>query len=406
MDKHNSPNKIKIPVGALEIGMYVSELDKSWLESSFIYQGLMVETVDDIRLLEEECTFVWIDPVREQHSESRLTFKPPKKSQARYINKVSMPHEYDKSHDIFNVARDRTHSIMSDVALKGIIDSQKAKEVVESCLDSILRNPNAMLWMSKVRESNSYTAEHSLNVCILSIAFGRQLNMDEGELFSLGLCGLLHDVGKLRVPNEVLNKPSKLTPKEWKQMQAHVSIGRKLLMASTGIGYTVDVAYNHHERIDGTGYPRQLTGDKISQLTKIISLTDSFDAMTAERCYSKAMTPSAAVREIYKGRGTQFDDALTLKFIKSIGLYPPGTVVELHNGYLGLVMERSQKYQRLPKVLVLQDKQKKELKKKVIDLTLIEYGKLEKEFLIRQDHPDGYSNIRVADYQHFIPTLV
>ena len=406
IDHHN--NRVKIPVAQLELGMYVAELDKDWLESPFVYQGFIIENHNDISLLEKECDFVWIEPVTETTTQDpdRLTFTPETKQRPRYINKLTMPDEYKDSHHIFNVARKRTKTILTDVSLNGIIDTKKAKEVVESCIGSILRNPDAMLWMSKVRESNNYTAEHCLNVCILAIAFGRQLNLDEEELFSLGMCGLLHDVGKMRVPNDVLNKKEKLTPKEWKQMQAHVSHGRKLLMSSTGIGYTVDVAYNHHERIDGTGYPKQLPGEKLSKYTKIISITDSFDAMTAERCYSKAMTASAAVKEIYKGRGTQFDDALALKFIKLIGLYPPGTIVELANGTMGIVLERSQKYQQLPKVLLLKNDKKEKIKKKLIDLEQIEQGKLARDFLIKQDYADGHDDIYVADYQHFIQTLV
>lgn len=178
-----------------------------------------------------------------------------------------------------------------------------------------------------------------------------------------------------------------------------------MLMSSPDIGQTVDVAYSHHERIDGTGYPRGLDGSRISVYTKIISLADSFDAMTAERCYSKAMTPSAAVKEIYKNRGTQFDDRLALQFIKAIGVYPPGTVVEMANGCLGLVLERSQKYQHLPKVLWLKDDKHQSVRKKLLDLSLIEQDKLDKDFLIQHDHPDGYAGIYIDDYKHFIVTL-
>jgi len=407
MNSNHHKDRIKIPVAQLELGMYVAELDKDWLDSPFMYQGFIIENHRDISLLEKECEFVWIEPVADPTptDTGRLNFTPENQHRPRYINKLTMPDEYKDSHQIFKVARERTKSFLTDVSLNGMIDTQQAQKVVSSCIDSILRNPDAMLWMSKVRESNNYTAEHCLNVCVLAIAFGRQLNLDEEELFSLGMCGLLHDVGKMLVPNEVLNKKEKLTTKEWKQMQAHVHHGRKLLMSSTGIGYTVDVAYNHHERIDGSGYPNQIPGDKLSKHTKIISITDCFDAMTAERCYSKAMTPSAAVKEIYKGRGTQFDEALALKFIKLIGLYPPGTIVEMVNGYMGIVLERNQKYQQLPKVLLLKDEKKSKIKKQLIDLELIEQGKLARDYLIKQDYADGHDNIYIADYQHFIQTL-
>jgi HD-GYP domain-containing protein (c-di-GMP phosphodiesterase class II) len=262
-----------------------------------------------------------------------------------------------------------------------------------------------MLWMSRIREVASYTADHCLNVCILCVAFGRHLGYEKDELFALGMCGLLHDVGKMRVPETVLNNPNKLSNKEWKQMQAHVIFGRNLLMESPGIGQSVDVAYNHHERIDGKGYPRGLDGSQLSDFTKIVSLADSFDAMTANRIYSKAMTSSAAVKEIYASRGTQFDERLALQFIKMIGLYPPATIVELANGCLGVVVERNQKYHRLPKILLLKDASGNEVKQELVDLSLIERGSMDSAFLIKSDHHDGYEGINVADYKECIISL-
>lgn len=400
---------IKIPVSGIEIGMNVVQLDKDWLESSFLYQGFIIESHDDIRLLEEECQHVWIEPVTERKSRKKgerlQVLNNEKNKKTRYINKLSMSREYEKSYEGFKTSRRKTKTILDEVVFSDVINVKAAKEAVETCLESIVRNPNAMLWMSRVREVASYTADHSLNVCILCIAFGRQLGYSRDELFTLGISGLLHDVGKMRVPDSVLNKPGKLSSKEWKQMQAHVIFGRNLLMESPDIGQSVDVAYTHHERIDGKGYPKGLVGSQISQYAKIVSLADSFDAMTANRIYSKSMTPSAAVKEIYANRGTQFDEKLALQFIKIIGLYPPGTVVELVNGYLGIVLERSQKYQRLPKVLLLKNTSGNNVRKELIDLSLIEQGKMDRSFLIKSDHHDGYEGLNVADYQHFIISL-
>jgi HD-GYP domain-containing protein (c-di-GMP phosphodiesterase class II) len=401
-----NPKAIKVPVGVLEIGMYVSQLDKDWLESPFLYQGFLIESTEDIRLLEDECEFVWVDPVESNDAkEERHTLKKPKNSPKRYINKVSMPREFERSDRIFQASRQRTKTLLDDVALNGVINTEEAKKTVNHCLESILRNPNAMLWMSKMRDVDTYTSDHSLNVCILAISFGQHLGFTEDELFSLGMCGLLHDVGKMRIPNEVINKAGKLTPKEWKQMQSHVILGRNLLMTTTGIGQSVDVAHSHHERVDGKGYPRGLKGAQISQYAKIISLADSFDAMTAERCYSKPMTASAAVKEIYKNRGTQFDETLALKFIKTIGLYPPGSIVELANGFAGLVLERNQKYQHLPIVLLLKNNNDEWCEKKQVDLSLIKTEKLPKHYLIKADHADGYRGINMADYKDFIASL-
>lgn len=215
---------VKISVAGLQIGMYVSQLDKDWLDSPFLYQGFMIESQEDIQLLEQECEYVWIEPAEEICNKGRPEpLKTIEKQKARYINKLSMPQEYEKSSSAFRISRQKTKSILDEAVLGDAINTQAAKDVVETCLESILRNPNAMLWMTKVRNANQYTADHSLNVCVLAIAFGRQLELSEEELFSLGMCGLLHDVGKMRIPDEVLNKASKLSDKEWKQIQAHAT---------------------------------------------------------------------------------------------------------------------------------------------------------------------------------------
>lgn len=411
MNSSSDPNSklTKIHVSGLAIGMNVVKLDKDWLESSFLYQGFIVQNGEDIRLLEEECLHVWIEPVvvspTIDKNQSLHVLNKQLNQKTRYINKLSMTHEYEKSYEAFKSSRRKTKSIFDKIAFSDVINIKEAKEAVETCLDSIIRNPNAMLWMSRIREAESYTADHSLNVCILCITFGRYLGYDKDELFALGMCGLLHDVGKMRVPETVLNKASKLSDKEWKVMQAHVIFGRNLLMSSPGIGESVDVAYSHHERVDGNGYPRGLDGTQLSVYTKIVSIVDSFDAMTAERSYSKAITSSAAVKEIYRCRGTQFDETLALQFIEIVGMYPPATVVELSNGYLGIVLERSQKFQRLPKVLLLLDAAGNKVKKQIIDLSLIEKGTMSRSFLIKGDHRDGYKGLRVADYQDFIMSL-
>jgi HD-GYP domain-containing protein (c-di-GMP phosphodiesterase class II) len=400
---------MKIHVSGLAIGMNVVELDKDWLESSFLYQGFIIQNTEDIRSLEAQCQYVWIEPValtgsRHKH-EPLHTLNNQPNQKTRYINKLSMTNEYEKSYDAFKSSRRKTKSILDQITFSDAINLKDVKETVEACLDSIVRNPNAMLWMSRIREAESYTADHSLNVCILCITFGRHLGFDKEELFALGICGLLHDVGKLRVPTSVLNKASRLSEKEWRVMQAHVTFGRNLLMSSPSMGQTVDVAYSHHERIDGKGYPRGLIGSQISVYTKIVSIVDSFDAMTAERRYSKATTSSAAVKEIYRCRGAQFDEKLALQFIEIVGMYPPGSVVELSNGCVGIVLERNQKFQRLPKVLLLQDAAGSDVKKEVIDLTRIEKGSLSRSFLIKADHLDGYKGVKVVDYQHFITSL-
>lgn len=392
---------IKVPVADLRVGMFVSRLDRDWLETPFLIQGFLLESQEDIDTVAEYCQHVWIDAVQPvwvpPHERGSIA---PARSKTTYINKISARDEHRQAADVFRQARRITKTLVDDIRLGGVINNEQAKETVRSCVDSILRNPDALLWMTKIRSQDNYTAEHCLNVCILAIAFGRHLGMSEAELEKLGLCGLLHDVGKMRVPDEVLNKPGKLTEKEWKQMRSHVIHGRNLLLASPGIANAaVDVAYSHHERMDGKGYPRKLTSAGISEFSRIISIVDAYDAMTAARCYAPAIPTTQALKIIYQDRGTHFDERLALAFIKSVGLYPPGSMVELKNGFVGLVLEGNKRYRHLPKVILLRRGGEPLAQEKIIDLEQVEKGGLGKEFLIRDTLPDGTHGIFVREYR-------
>ena len=214
------------------------------------------------------------------------------------------------------------------------------------------------------------------------------------------MCGLLHDVGKMKVPDDVLNKPGRLTDEEFKIIQSHTEHGRDLLMAAgSDSARAVEAAWCHHERVDGSGYPRGLKGNEISRTAKIIAIVDAFDAMTAERCYKPSMSPTEALKIMYDSRGQHFDSDLVDQFIQTVGLYPPGTVVELIGGQAGLVIEANPNFKHLPKVIVLRDQLKQPIEEQVVDLSMVQKGKLGKEFLIRNAHVDGAFGISVRQYQ-------
>lgn len=392
----------KIHVSELRVGMFVSKLDRDWLETPFLVQGFMIERPEDIDTVAEHAEYVWVDAVRPEWvpPEQRATLQSALPERKTYINKVSAREEHGHAIKVFRHARQLTKTLVDDIRLGGTIDTEQAKVTVRGCVDSILRNPDALLWMTKIRDEDEYTAEHCLNVCILAIAFGRHLGLPETELEKLGLCGLLHDVGKMRVPPDVLNKAGALTPKEFNMIRAHTVHGRNLLLSTPGIfEVVVDVAYSHHERMDGKGYPRKLPQEKISRYARIIALVDAYDAMTADRCYSQAIPTTQALKNIYKDRGTHFDEKLALEFIKSVGLYPPGTIVQLRNEMVGIVLEISQKYRHLPKVILLKKGEEPLAQEKVVNLADVERGQLERDFLIKRALKDGTYGISVAQYR-------
>ena len=399
----SSPYEKKIHVADLRTGMYVCRLDRDWLDTPFIMQGFLIEDREDIEIVGEYCEFVYVDtrasgkgggPSSGLGTASAVRHRPIE-------NQADVESEHKQMYKTFREARSVTKDMLENIRLGAAIDTNQAKDTVNECVQSVIRHPDALMWMSRIRQQREYTAEHCLNVCILAIAFGRQLGFAEEELQNIGMCGLLHDVGKMRVPQEIVDKPGALTTKESRMMKAHTVHGRNLLMSSSGVyGGAIDVAYSHHERIDGEGYPRKLPGAGISYYSKIISLVDAYDAMTADRCYDTAKTSTQALKIIYAEKGKQFDEELSLKFIQTIGLYPAGSMVELYNGEVGIIIEANQKFRHLPRVIVVLDENKKPVaKEKVVDLSLIESGDLPKRYLIKQVWKDGSFGVQIREYQ-------
>ena len=397
-----SDTTVKVHVSELRVGMYISKLDREWLDTPFLMQGFYIESVDDVNTVCQYCENVWVDTARKaKANDDTNTPTAFANGNDKYPHQADVYQEHRRSTGFFGQARSLTKSLLDDIQLGGAINTDSAKATVNECVQSVIRHPDALMWMTRLRNESEYTAEHCLNVCILAVAFGRHLGLSEEELQQLGLCGLLHDVGKMRVPPQVLNKPDRLTPKEMRMMMAHTIHGRNLLLSAGNI-YTgaIDVAYSHHERVDGTGYPRKLPGEGISLFSKIIAIVDAYDAMTADRCYQKARTSTDALKVIYQERGKQFDEQLALAFLETVGLYPPGSVVELVSGKIGIVIEASQKYRHLPCVSVILDAEHKRLDKpEMYNLSLIQTEGLSKEYLIRRVHPDGSFGISLREFQ-------
>ncbi|MGE0344300.1 MAG: HD-GYP domain-containing protein, partial [Porticoccaceae bacterium] len=309
--------------------------------------------------------------------------------------------EHEVARQVLDAGRVNVKSLLRSAQMGQMLDTAVAEATVDACVHSILRNPEALLWMSRIKNQNEYTAEHCLNVCVLAIAFGRHLRMTEEELHLLGLCGLLHDVGKMRIPAEILDKPGKLTVEEFEVMKQHTVIGHELLQSQSGQVHALvlDVVLNHHERPDGSGYPRALGGRGISEFARIVSVVDAYDAITSNRCYAPEQPSADAQKIIFENRGTQFDEEVALQFIQAVGPYPPGTLVELRNGMAGIVLAGKPRFRHLPTVLVLRDENKQPMEERTVELDLTDTGELSKEFLIKRTVPDGAFGISLREYR-------
>jgi len=395
----NEINAKQIPVGALEIGMYVSELDRPWSETPFLMQGFLVETFEHIDLVREFCHYVYIDAVQQKYVPPEERSISTTRTEKRYIHKVSIEDESATASGVYKQAKQLTKNVLDEVRLGFAFDADKAKKTVSECLDSILRNPDALMWLGKVRNVDSRVADHSLNVAIVAIAFARYLGLPEEDLKDIGLCGLLHDIGKMKVPPEILNKGNLLNAQEEDVLKGHPLHGRNILMSNRSLfNGATDVAHCHHEHLDGSGYPRGLKEVGISFYTRIISIVDLYDRYTSASANEQAKSSLDALRYLYSKRGTHYDDKLVLQFIQCIGLYPPGSIVELKNGEVGIVISTNYQNRRLPKVLMLLDKDKQQQNKRIMNLGNEKHQGENQECLIKDVLINGCYGIDIAEH--------
>ena len=233
------------------------------------------------------------------------------------------------------------------------VDPRNACQLVEEISDSVTRNPGALISLARLKTADDYTYMHSVAVCALMIALGRQLKIDENLIRRLGIAGLLHDLGKAMMPMDVLNKPGKLTDDEFRLMKSHPEEGYKLLQESSGVDdITLDVVLHHHEKTDGSGYPKCLKDSEISLYAKMGAVCDVYDAITSNRPYKAGWDPAESLRKMAEWTNGHFDAAIFQAFVKSVGIYPIGSLVRLGSGRLGIVVDQSPKSLLTPRIKV------------------------------------------------------
>ncbi len=393
--------EIKIPVQDLREGMFVCGLDRDWLETPFALQGFYVRTREDIEQVRKYCRYVYVIGTGRLQITETVNFESGEligRKPEHYPISGKAEQEWPSVKAISSKARVFVRGMLDDVRLGQSVDSPAARVLVEESVDSVIRHPDAMAFATKLRGQDEYTAEHCMNVCMLAIIFGRKLGLRKQQLVNLGLCGLLHDAGKARIPTEILNKPGRLTDEEFALMKRHSEYGRDLLSEKKDMYHeAIEVAYAHHERPNGTGYPRGLQDEHISLFTRIIAIVDCYDAITNDRVYAKGRPVSEALRILYEQRGEQFDDKLVLAFIQTIGIYHPGMLVELVNGMVAVVVDSAHGPRHLPRILLLLNRDKQPVRERFLDLNTFIQNDLGRNFLIKRTLPDGCYGLQLAE---------
>lgn len=362
--------KYKVHVDDLQQGMFVSELDRPWAETDYLLEGVLIESDDDITSLKRYSQYVFVDTERTHHSIipnlqvlSQKTQVAQQRPGLKTIEEdardaeqeqVAFQKELRQARKIHSQTRGYVDRALEDVRLGNSVDTESAKELVTGITESLTRSPNAMMWLTHMKNRDEYTSIHCMNVCILAVSFGRSIGLAKTELAVLGLGALLHDLGKMKTPPEILNKPGRLTREEFAEMKKHSRYGYDLLAEQGGLPDAVlDIVLHHHERINGAGYPDGLPGDQIDKLVKLVSIVDVYDAITSDRCYHDGIAPYEALKNMYEWVGDNFEKELIEQFIKCLGIYPIGSLVQLNTGQTGIVVSASEKSRLRPIVLLM-----------------------------------------------------
>jgi HD-GYP domain-containing protein (c-di-GMP phosphodiesterase class II) len=415
--------EVKVTIDGLGVGMFVSRLDRPWIKTPFMLEGIAIQSQDDIDELRKYCRFVYVDVeqgptpavehwvLKEKHKYHQSTSKVEKE-----LNKASKSIVTPRKKSAFDVLRRHTYhntrdvmdelssaesaskqlgkgfnTLVSDLSKGRNIDLDVVKSGVADMVDSIMRNPTASVWVSQMRKHDDYAYSRALGSSVWCATFGRHLGLDLENINDLALGGLLLDIGKTKIPPQIINKIGELGPKEAKIIHAHVNIGVKILVQSKG---TVSVnvlqmVATHHERHNGKGYPQGLKGEKMPLYGKIAGIVDTYDAMTSDKPYTTTagLSPHQAISELYKLRDNEFQAELVEQFIQAVGVFPTGSLVELTTGEIGAVTAVNSLRRLRPAVMIILDENKKPLK----DFKHIDLSEVSNDIAIKQGvKPETY----------------
>lgn len=352
--KSTQPHPV-IPVSQLQPGMYVLAIASQTGAMEIAQTGLVTNRQQVDALIRRGVLTVRVDLARSKLPGIEQVVSPSPAHGAGSARPAGSGEGRElKIRRLYQEARELQGKFIRHLKAGEPIDITPLAAVAEEMVDTMFTHGDAMLCLARIRAKDAYLMEHSMNVAILLANFGRYLGLERNVLKELTLGGLLHDVGKIMTPDEVLNKPGKLTDEEFGVMRQHVVHSYDILSNTAGITPTMlEVAANHHERLDGTGYPQRLKGDQLSLYTRMSGIVDVYDAVTADRVYKQGMQPTQAFRVLLKGINQHFDAELVTKFIKCMGVYPVGTLVQLSNQRLAVVMQRNEQQPLKPVVKVI-----------------------------------------------------
>jgi putative nucleotidyltransferase with HDIG domain len=352
----------RIAVTQVRLGMYIQELGGSWIDHPFWRKSFKLEDPAMLKALQtspikdlvidvskgldvlnesgntEAHEAAPLAPSAEAESPSPGADASP----APAIKRISAEQERARAKKLLKASKQAITSMFNEVRMGQAVNAADAMPLVEEITASVSRNEGALISLVRLKHKDDYTYMHSVAVCALMVALSRQLGMDDKQTKQAGLAGLLHDIGKSAIPLDILNKPGKLTDEEFDIVRGHPKAGHEILLASNGVDeVALDVCLHHHEKVDGTGYPHKLPNDEISIFAKMGAVCDVYDAVTSNRPYKEGWEPGVSLQRMAQWSKTHFDDRVFKAFVKSVGIYPIGSMVMLQSGRLGVVVDQN-----------------------------------------------------------------
>lgn len=358
----------KIKVSDVKLGMYLQEICGSWMDHPFWKKSFKISDAKDLLTL-SECGIleVWIDTDKGLDTDSSVGAQQENDAKTKVdellrnaaqkatkpVPRLSMQAELEQARKTHSKARGMVTTMFQEARMGKALQLAEVGSLVDEISASITRNPEAFLSISRLKTKDNYTYLHSVAVCALMIALGKQLNLEQKLMKDIGMAGLLHDVGKMSIPDEILNKPGKLSGDEFTIIKGHPLKGWEILQGSEGVcQIALDVCLHHHERMDGRGYPDKLPGDDLTIFARMGAVCDVYDAVTSNRCYKLGWEPAEAIRKMAEWQEGHFDHDVFHAFVKTIGIYPSGTLVKLKSTRLAVVIEQSESNLLTPLVKV------------------------------------------------------
>lgn len=348
---------VKVPAMSLQPGMFIAELDRPWLETPFALQGFVVQDNNEILYVSKYVEHVYVDADYNGAREHLALFMEPSQQQPR--ERLELKADMRAARTCFDNAATTLDNLFESLRASKNSDIESVQEAINPLIESVFRNHEAAAALLRLKESGDYRFEHGVSMSVWAAILGRQIGLPWEDLETLALGCAMCDIGMTQLPPQLLDQPQELDDTQHRIMRAHPKMGSELLAESGRVSVEVRaIVENHHERLNGSGYPRGIEGAAIPLLARIAGLVDTYDAMIKPRPWASTRTSHDAVQELIDAKGVLFQDALVEQFTQAIGLFPTGTLVELNSGEVAIVTRQNEARRLKPEVVVVLDSDK------------------------------------------------